>query len=422
MVNNRIKAAKILQTVLEEKVFFSEIKKQISGDSLPFINMLILTALRHLQGIEQVLSGFLKKKIPHKKRIAQYLLILAITEILYLETPDYAVVDETVDCVKKTTDRFLAGLVNAILRQVVSQKQSLQQKVDNISPIPETFMPLLVDYSQETIDKIAQSVYIQPPLDITVKKNPENYINSMSTKLLPNGSIRILNKEFPDFNGDDYWAQDVAASLPVLAFGDVKNLKVVDLCAAPGGKTAQLAAKGAIVHAIDISQTRLETLKQNMQRLNFPAVKITCADALDFLHSENEEFDMVLLDAPCSASGTFRRHPEILHIKNIKDVEAQQKIQYQLLQSCSSILKVGGFLVYSVCSICQHEGEKMIEKFLTNNNKFKLVPIEQNLIEKYGQWSQDLITRNGTIRSLPFYEKETGGMDSFFICKMQRII
>ena len=422
MANRRIEAAKILQTVLEEKVFFTELKKKVSKDDLPFINMLILTALRRLVAVEKLLAGFLKKKIPHKKRMAQYLLILAVTEIFYLDTPVYAVVDETVDCIKKTTDRFLSGLANAVLRRIIEQKSILKTRADNISALPETFLPLLADYGKDEIAKTAESIYMQPALDLSVKKNPENYAQDLSATLLPNGSLRIFEKTFPNFSGSDYWAQDVAASLPVLAMGNVKNLKVVDLCAAPGGKTAQLAAAGANVTAVDISQTRLEILKQNMQRLSFPDIRVVCADAANFLHSEKEKYDMILLDAPCSATGTFRRHPEILHTKTLQDVEEQTKIQYQLLQSCSLILKVGGFLVYSVCSICRQEGEKMIENFLQNNNTFKLVPIERSLIEKYGQWSQNFISENGTIRTLPFYEKELGGMDSFYICKMQRII
>ena len=283
-------------------------------------------------------------------------------------------------------------------------------------------MPLLSDYSQDEISQIAESIYIHPPLDLSIKENPENYAKLLPATLLPNGTLRISENTTPDFSGNDYWAQDVAASLPVLTMGNIKNLKIVDLCAAPGGKTAQLAAAGAKVSAVDISPTRLVTLKQNMQRLNFSDIHIICADAIDFLFKQEEKYDIILLDAPCSATGTFRRHPEVLHIKTLSDAKEQQKIQINLLQKCSSILKVGGFLIYSVCSICQQEGEKMIESFLQSNNSFKLVPIEHEAITKYGHWSQNLIAANGTIRTMPFYEKEIGGMDSFYICKMQRII
>ena len=425
MPNVRVDAAHILQAVLEDKVFFGELKKQIPEKDLPFLNMLILTALRRFVPLNAILAQFIRKKIAHKNRVAQYLLVLATVEILYMKTAPYAVINETVSGIRRSTDKFLANMANAVLRQIAAQKDDLRQKIDTISPLPATFIDILDGYTPKEIAQIAQSVYQVPPLDITVKENPSVAAEKYGARILPNGTLRLPENTkvaaLPDFE-KSAWVQDVAAAFPVQFLGDVKNLSVVDLCAAPGGKTAQLAAAGAHVKAIDISATRLQTLQENMSRLNLKNVEILNADALQFLQTTDEQFDVILLDAPCSATGTFRRHPEVLHIKTADDVAAQVLLQRQLLDACSRVLRVGGILMYSVCSISKKEGEEQIASFLQNNKNFKIVPLAMSALETCGKWQQNMITPTGTLRSLPFYERQKGGMDSFFICKMQRII
>ena len=426
MANPRLNSAKILQTILEDKVFFSEIKKQIPEKDLPFCNMLILTTLRNWCGLNVILRKFLQKKIPNKHRLAQYQLLAAITEILLMETAPYAVINETVANIKKSCDKFLGGMANAVLRKVVAQKPELLTEITQTSPLPTTFLPILTGYSAEDIKQIVASIRLIPPTDITVKTNPAEWQKKLNGTLLPNGSIRLQNikkiHELPDYNAGQWWVQDAAASLPVMAMGDIRGLKVVDLCAAPGGKTAQLAACGANVTALDISEVRLNTLKQNMQRLGFENIRTFYEDALHFMQTTEDKFDAVLLDAPCSATGTFRRHPEVLHIKTAEDVQTQVQLQKQMLTLCKNILKSHGILLYSVCSICQGEGEMQIADFLQQNSDFKIVPITDKDIAVYGKWSDCLILPNGTVRTLPFYESTKNGMDSFFICKMQRII
>lgn len=426
MTNQRINCAKIIQTILEDKVFFAELKKQISEKDLPFCNMLILTSLRQWCGLNTVLSHFLQKKIPNKHRIAQYLLLAAIAEILFMETAPYAVINETVANIKKTCDKFLGGMANAILRKIVDQKEYLLTEIQTISPLPQSFMPILDGYSAKEIKAVAESIQQVPPTDITVKANPAEWQNKLNGSLLPNGSIRLQNikkiHELPEYNDGQWWVQDVAASLPVMTMGDIKCLKVVDLCAAPGGKTAQLAARGAKVTAVDISETRLKVLRQNLQRLGFDDICTICDDALHFMQITDEKFDAVLLDAPCSATGTFRRHPEVLHIKTVEDVKKQVQIQQQLLALCKNILRPNGVLLYSVCSISKSEGEEQIATFLRQNPNFKIIPITFKEISDFGSWSDALILPDGTIRTLPSYEYKQNGMDSFFICKMQRII
>lgn len=423
MANIRIKCAQIVQTVLEDKVFFGDFKTQIAAKDLPFANMLILTALRHWVGLNRLLDSFLNKKIPNKHRAARYLILLAMTELLFMQTAPYAVINETVKNVRQTTDLFLSRLSNAVLRQVAAQAEELRQKLAGESHLPEDFTAILSGYDAATIKQIDDCITNIPALDLSVKENPQIWAKKLSAELLPSGSLRLsANANVPLLQGyheGAWWVQDAAAALPVLALGNVAGKKVADLCAAPGGKTAQLAAKGADITAIDISADRLKTLQQNMQRIGFEKVQTFCADAIDFLQKTPEQFDALLLDAPCSATGTFRRHPEVLHLKTIADVQAQALLQRQILDRCASALKIGGILVYSVCSITRTEGEQQIKTFLEQNKSFRLIPISAAEISPFGTWKAPLITSEGFVRTLPFYH---GGMDSFFICKMQRII
>lgn len=426
MADIRIKCAEIIQKILEDKIFFGELKKTLPEKDLPFGNMLILTTLRYRQAIDYILKKFISRKIPHKHHLAEYLLKSAIAELLYMDSASYAVINQTVQNVKYAGDKFLGGLANAVLRKVVAQKETLLQEIQNISLIPDNFLPLLKDYSSQEIKQISDSIKNTAPLDISTKNDPCEWQQKFRADMLPNGTLRIYDsvkiQNLPEYNSGNWWIQDVAAALPVQIIGDIKNKNVIDLCAAPGGKTAQLAAKGANVTASDISETRLQTLKQNMKRLGFNNIKTIVADAVEYIKNCSETYDAVLLDAPCSASGTFRRHPEVLHIKNIDDVNEQKQLQKQILTSCSRILKKNGILVYSVCSICQEEGEKQIAEFLHEHPEFKRIKITAEEISPYGKWEDNIINRNGEIRTLPYHLKSKKGMDSFFICKLQRII
>ena len=426
MAEIRLQCAKTVQKILEEKVFFSELKNDIAEKELPFANMLILTSLRYQTALNAVLKKFVTKKIPHKHRLAEYLLKLAICELLFMDTAPYAVINQTVQNIKQSCDKFLGGLANAVLRRVMAQKEQLLKDIDEFLLLPDSFLPLLAGYSEQEIKKISESIKRTPPLDITVKSNHLEWQKKFAADLLANGTLRVYNaakiQSLPEYNSGEWWVQDVASSLPVAVAGDLQGKTVIDLCAAPGGKTAQLATKGAIVTAIDISENRAHTLKQNLHRLGFDDVKVMVADALEYMQNSAEKYDAILLDAPCSATGTFRRHPEILHIKDINDVKEQAILQKQMLNLCSNILKKDGILIYSVCSICKLEGEKQIAEFLKEHKEYKRVEIDMKDISPYGKWEDNLVNQNGEIRTLPYYSESQKGMDSFFICKMQRII
>ena len=426
MNNPRVEAAGIVQTILEDKVFFGDIKQQIAEENRPFINMLVLTGLRYWPGLNDILRNFLHKKIPHKHRAAQYLLLLAIAELLLLHTPPYAVINESVKNIRQVSDKFLAALANAVLRKIAADSEHWQQYLRQNIRLPETFLPILTGYDNTQIARIADGIPQQPPLDLTVKENPPLWAEKLQAELLPNGSLRLQEAtavtELPGYNDGAWWVQDAAAALAVQTMDNLRGQKVLDLCAAPGGKTAQLAAAGAEVTALDISSARLGKLTQNMQRLGFNGVKTIAIDALDFMANTDETYDTVLLDAPCSATGTLRRHPEVMYLKTTSDVQTQCQIQRQMLEKCSRIVRIGGTLVYSVCSLAQAEGEEQIRQFLATNKNFKLIPVTVAQISPYGTWPDNLITAEGFIRTLPSYLPTQNGMDGFFICKMQRII
>ncbi len=427
MQNPRILSAEILRKILEDKVFFSDLKEQIKEENRAFVNQLVLGALRYFVPLNKILARFIKKKIPHKHRLANYLLILAVYELTDMKTPQYAVLNATVGNIRAVSDSFLARMANAVLRNVCKDLGNIKSDMAQISKIPPEFEKILKGYEKEQIKKIADCLSAPAPVDLTVKENHKTWAEKLNAEILPNGSLRLegLKKvsKAEGFAEGCWWVQDVAASLPALTAGDLHGKTIADLCAAPGGKTAQLALTADKVFAFDISALRIERLKENMARLNLSEkVETICADAAEYCgKNPQQKFDVILLDAPCSATGTMRRHPEVLHIKTMEDVKAQVSEQRKLLKATANSLKKGGILIYSVCSIAKAEGEEQIDWFLNENDNFKLVKIAEDEISAFGKWDDELIKENGTVRTLPFYAQNIGGMDAFFICKLQKI-
>lgn len=418
----RRQCVEILKQILEQSLFFNALKSQINDKDLPFANMLVLTALRNLVSIREVLQKYLAKKIPNKNKAAYYALVLALTEIAYLKTPDYAVINEYVNITKKTTDKFTANMVNAVLRRISSEKENLNT-LFNTPHFPQNFQNILrKDYSSEQIANMEKMLSVEPPLDLTINGNEEEIAERLNGVLLPNGSIR-LNKtdtkisELYGFKEGLWWVQDFAASLPIFLLKNVKGKKVLDLCAAPGGKTAQLLAGGAKVTALDVDKERMVRLKNNIKRLNLEQnLQTEVADALEFLAHSNEVFDIIVLDAPCSATGTFRRHPEVLHIKTTDDVKNALVLQEKMLDAVSSHMAKDGILLYCTCSIAKDEGEKQIKRFLERHPEFELLPFEDKELKVV----EEKIIDNGVLRTLPYYMKEKGGMDAFFAARLQK--
>lgn len=424
-------AAEMLQKVLTEKAFFSDIKNtadSLVGKDAAFANMLVLTALRRLVFLKKVLKQYAKKKLPEKAAFAEYVLLLGLTEILFMDTPDYAVINSWVDIAKKKTDKYVAGFVNAVLRKACSDREELKKHDLGEFFTSEFYRILDHGYGKKTVSKIQAASLKEPALDITVKSSPEIWAEKLGGTLLPTGSIRLNNggkiTEIEGYENGDWWIQDAAAALPVKCLGKIEGLKVLDMCAAPGGKTAQLINAGAKVTSLDISESRLKKLRDNMARLRFTPPQTICAEGIEYLQNyKGEAFDIILLDAPCSATGTLRRHPEIVHIKTVSDIERQTELQQKLLNAVVSALKIRGILLYCVCSLTKAEGENQIQKFLETHPDFKLCPLKSEDICQTAQTSEisDIFTNEGFIRTLPFHLEKFGGIDSFFIAKLRKV-
>lgn len=413
-------AVEALQKIIENKVFYSDIRENISDLSdkdSAFLNMLILTTLRHMVFLQKVIKKYSPKKIAKKHSFAEYAIILGACEILYLRTPEYATINSYVEIIKSEFNKFLGGFANAVLRKVATNKDDLC-KEDKGEFFPENFFQILRhDYDAKTIRKIEQIASKEPPLDITVKSNAAFWANELNGQVLSDTSIRLNEKSdiinLKGYDEGSWWVQDFAASLAVKTLDDLDGKKVLDICAAPGGKSAQLISAGAEVTCLDISEQRLAVLQENLSRLKLQAKEVVCMDGLEYLQNfQGDKFDIILLDAPCSATGTMRRHPELVHIKNWDDIKKQSELQKNFLDFAGNALKTNGFLVYCTCSINKIEGEKQIDKFLKTNNSFKLIPVKEKEIN---------LCENGSIRTLPFCFEEIGGMDSFFIAKLQKV-
>ena len=411
MSDTRLPAALLLQDILENKRFAADARERFkdAGDSA-FANMLVQTALRHLTGIRQILKRFASKKLPPKAHFASYALILGTTEAFWLDTPDYAVINSWVELAKARTDKYVSGFVNAVLRKICAQKEVLRPQAESVFFPPEFRRLLNASYGKKTVSAIEKAALLEPELDITVKSGVE----ISGAVVLPLGTRRCKNNgavaKLAGYNEGLWWVQDFSSALPVRLLDRLQGSRVLDLCAAPGGKTAQLIAAGAKVDALDISSARLKRLRQNLQ-----ASDIICADAVDWLQNfTGAPYDLVLLDAPCSATGTLRRHPELVHIKNLHDVEALAATQKKLLDLAAEAVCADGRLVYCTCSLSKAEGEDRINDFLQTHADFKTLPaaLPAELHE--------LKTPEGWVRILPSHLAAFGGADGFFAAVLKK--
>jgi 16S rRNA (cytosine967-C5)-methyltransferase len=380
-----------------------------------------VTGLRHHNRIEAALKRVMDRPPPKKARHLIHSLHVAATQILFMDSPDSAAVNLGVTAIgdDDRTARF-RSLANAVLRRLVKEKECLLEKTSDISCIPNWLSKALrKDYGKEKAGKISGYVTMEPMIDLTVKSENSKWAEKLDAIVLPTGSIRLTHsKSVPELEGyeaGEWWVQDAAAALPARLIKAKPGMRVLELCAAPGGKTAQLANSGYDVTAVDISQPRLKRLEQNLDRLGLSASLV----ASDILEYEPEElFDAILLDAPCSSTGTVRRHPDVLWTKTSQDITALAKLQYQLLEKARSFLKPGGFLVFSNCSMLKEEGEdvfSMADKNFDDLAKDPILAEEINGLET-------CINGQGALRTLPFHlenaeNKQLGGLDGFFACR-----
>jgi 16S rRNA (cytosine967-C5)-methyltransferase len=313
--------------------------------------------------------------------------------------------------------------VNAVLRRVSeSGAKKLKALPETLNIPPWLRRNWRAAHGAVALKEMAAELVREPGLDITVKhpQEAQEWARRLGGVLLPTGTIRIEKPpapvpELPGFAQGAWWVQDVAAALPVRLAGDVRGKRVADLCAAPGGKTAQLAAAGADVVAVDVSAKRLARLRENLQRLKLEA-QIVCSDVLAWKPAE--KFDLVLLDAPCTATGTYRRHPDVLWSKSPEQMRELVDLQARMLRHAAGLVKEGGMLIYCVCSLQPEEGEAQAGGFLEEHGgAFARRAVAADEVMGLEQVVNDA----GDVRTLPFYTVgEERGMDGFFITRLIR--
>lgn len=382
---------------------------------------LVATTLRRLGTLRHVLLQFLERGFPAEAPRTETILMIGAAQILWLDVPDHAAVDLSVRLAQadRRAGRY-AGLVNAVLRRVAQRAKMLA--AERQPDLPEWLLRRWAQgYGDALATQMAAIVGEEPALDITPKADAELWAAHLHGRVLPTGSIRTLAHGaislLPGFHEGAWWIQDAAAALPARLLGDVRGCRVADLCAAPGGKTAQLALAGASVTAVDRSPQRLERLQENFDRLGLTAT-VVAADAAEW---QAEPFEAVLLDAPCSSTGTIRRHPDVAWLKSEADLAPLTALQARLLDRAVALTAPGGTTVYCVCSLEPEEGERQIEALLARNPQVHRAPI--GAADVYGR--AEFVTDAGDLRTLPVHlsdpDPRWAGLDGFFAARLQRI-
>jgi 16S rRNA (cytosine967-C5)-methyltransferase len=386
------------------------------------VRMLTATVLRRLGTLRALLAGMMEKGLPKDVPQIEIALLLGTAQILFLDVPDHAAVDLSVRLASAPRNARYAGLVNAVLRRMTREGRERLAALDPSLDTPAWLRERWIShYGAATAASIMEAHRLEPPLDLTAKSDAAAWAEKLGGALLPNGTIRVASAgmvtALPGFSDGTWWVQDVAASMPARLLGNVAGLSVADLCAAPGGKTAQLAAAAAKVVAVDRSEARMKRLRENLARLSLVAETVV-ADASKW---DAGPFDAVLLDAPCSATGTIRRHPDIPWQKRLADIAALTGLQSRLLDRAAKLTKPGGLLVYATCSLEPEEGEQQIESFLARNVDFVRAPIEPSELEGFAEFLSPM----GDMRSLPFHvpngDSRLSGCDGFYSARLRRI-
>ncbi|MGG6428760.1 RsmB/NOP family class I SAM-dependent RNA methyltransferase [Acetobacter ghanensis] len=397
--------------MLENSLSRSAAAHQAEARDRAAAHRLAAATLRHMGTLRTVLEPFLKKEPPEPVRVA---LMMGCAQLLFLETPPHAAVGTTVSLLRRRKLAPFAGLANAVLRRVATSGTELLEGLDQ----PRLDVPAWLWSSWSGLGKgvpraIALGISHEAPLDITLRPGaqiPEGGV------LLPNGSIRLPAgtrvTELPGYEEGAFWVQDAAATLPARLLNVQANEQVADLCAAPGGKTAQLAITGATVTAVENNPARLLRLKENMARLGLDNVRAFQADAATW--RPDAPLDAILLDAPCSATGTARRHPDVLWVKRPRDLTNLTAMQDKLLAAAKDMLKPGGRLVYAVCSLQQEEGPDRARAA----QAMGLMPMPFTPEEL--AFLPEALTPEGWLRTHPGLWPEQGGMDGFFAARFTR--
>lgn len=411
------------RTPLDQALDSSSAFRLLSARDRAFTRMLVTTTLRRLGQIDSLIIQMSERGEAPSPPVIHHILRLGATQLFFMDVPVYAAVDTAVHMTEEKGLPRLKGFVNAIMRRLDREGADMIAGHDEVMlNIPAWLRELWVhDYGPEEAERMAHAVLAEAPLDITIKDPTmtKYWAEQLEAVILPSGSLRRVSggmvTDLPGYHDGMWWVQDLSASLPAKLLGHVQGKIVLDLCSAPGGKTAQLAAAGAQVIALDRSAGRLLRLEENMKRLRLASyVQVVAADATEWQPSSPVDF--ILLDAPCSATGTIRRHPDVMYLKRPQDIDALADLQARLLEHASGMLSSDGILIYCTCSLQKTEGEQRIESFLRENQHMVRYPVHPD--EVLGLEAS--LTNVGDLRILPHHNLAEGGMDGFYICRLQR--
>jgi len=384
-----------------------------------FTRLLLSTTLRRLGQIDALIDGALKTPLPRGAATVRDVLRLGLSQRLFLATPSHAAVDTSVELAGLTGFAGMKGLVNAVLRRLAEDGPALLAGQDAARlNTPDWLWSRLVEaYGADTAAAIAEAHLHEAPLDLSVKADPELWAGQLDARPLPTGTLRReaggMVPDLPGFAEGAWWVQDAAAALPARLFGPIEGRRILDLCSAPGGKTAQLAAAGAVVTAIDRSTRRLKRVAENLERLGL-AAELHTAEAETF--TGTAPYDGVLLDAPCSATGTIRRHPDVPRLKGPEDVAKLAAAQARMLRRAVELVRPGGILIWCTCSLLPEEGEAQIDRLLAEDDRLARVPVAAAEIGG----AAELLTPAGDVRTLPSHWPDLGGLDGFHIARLKR--
>ncbi|MEY9125465.1 RsmB/NOP family class I SAM-dependent RNA methyltransferase [Bradyrhizobium yuanmingense] len=397
--------------------------KTLADRDRALMRRLVATVLRRLGTLGHVLSRLLDKGVPSDAPRAQSALLIGAAQILWMDVPDHAAVDLSVRLVQsdRRAARY-AGLINAVLRRCAREGKALVEEVatQSLDLPPWLLARWSAHYGEATARAMASALGHEPSLDLTVKSDPAQWASRLHGETLPTGTVRMLLHGsvtmLPGFAEGQWWVQDAAAALPARLFGDVKGKSIADLCAAPGGKTAQLVLSGAQVTAIDRSPARVARLRENLARLSLQAETVV-ADAVEWA-GPAEAFDGILIDAPCTSTGTIRRHPDVAWLRQDSDIATLAALQQRLLRKSVSLLKPGGTLVYCTCSLEPEEGEQAVAALLAAEPALRRAPIVASEVAGL----DEILNRDGDLRTLPCHlpnaDPRLGGLDGFFAARL----
>lgn len=425
-LDSRVASFYILKKILDEgntiEGALDSLSHKINISDRGFIRHLVTTTIRRLGQLDKIINHMTKTKLGNTQMAVRHVLRLGITQLLFMEVPAYAAVDSSVGMIETKLSKklqYLKNPVNAILRNVDRDREQLLKKFGNTRlNFPKWLLKSWdARFGNAIVKEMIAVCLEEAPLDITIKPQlkSEDWANSLQGKVVRENTVRLEKSgkinDLAGYHEGEWWVQDITATLPASLLGAKEDDTLWDLCAAPGGKTAQSAAKGIAVTAVDMSHKRLKRLEENMKRLNLNVDVIT-SDVLNFKPSVKADY--ILLDAPCSSTGTVRRHPEILHSRQPQEVKELVNLQSEMLDHVSSIMKKGSILVYSVCSMEQEEGPDQINALLQRDRSLK----RKEILKEELVGLEQAILETGDVQTLPHFIE--GGMDGFFIARLEK--